>query len=60
MSQSDSDKEQVDVTNITDKLYKLKANSDNFIFMWRFVWKVSETYKFYSKELTVQLELHIN
>jgi len=45
MSQFDSDKKQVDVANIIDKLYKLEANSDNFILKCRFVWKVSESYR---------------
>jgi len=37
VSQFDSDKKQVVVTKVTDKLCKLKANSDNFILKCRFV-----------------------
>jgi len=44
-SQLDSDKEQVDIAMVTDKLCKVKANSDNFILKCRFMWKISETYK---------------
>ena len=38
----DSDKKQVNVTKVTDKLCKLKPNSDNFILKWRFAWTFSE------------------
>jgi hypothetical protein len=37
VSQFDSDKEKVDVTKVTDKLCKLKSNSDNFILKCRYV-----------------------
>ena len=45
VTQFDSDKKQMDVTMTTDKLCKLKANSDNFILKCRFVWKFAESYR---------------
>jgi hypothetical protein len=44
VTQFDSDKKQVDVTKVMDKLCKLKAKSDNFILKCRYVKKFSESY----------------
>jgi hypothetical protein len=45
VTQFDSDKEQVDIIMVTDKLCKLKGNSNNFILKCQFVWKFSKSYK---------------
>jgi len=56
VSQFDSDKKQVDVTKVTDKLYKLKANSISFSGADLCENFLNHT-EFHSKELTVQLAL---
>jgi len=56
VSQFDSDKKQVDVANVTDKLCKLKANSISFSGADLCENFLNHT-DFYSNELTVQLAL---
>jgi len=57
--QFDSDKEQVDITMVTDKLCKMSPNSDNFILKRKFLENFLNHTEFYINELTVQLELCI-
>ena len=57
MSKFDSDKEQVDVTKVTDTLCKLKGK---IIFFYDTkVWKFSETFPLYCSLLSEQLALHL-
>ena len=57
MSQFGSDKEQVDVTKVTDKL---KANWSTVCVECQFVWTSVSFIYFYSNFLTVHVALHVN
>jgi len=54
-----SDKEQVDVTQITNTMCKLKVNRCTVSVKCWFVWIFSEHTEFYSNVLTLQLALHV-
>jgi len=60
VSQFDIDKEQVDVTKITDTMCKLKKKGNIFYKVRKYVWKFSETYPPYCSLLRVQLGLHFS
>jgi hypothetical protein len=55
----ESDKEQVDITTITDTLYKLKANRSTVTVKCQFVLKFVNLIEFYRNILTVQLALRV-
>ena len=59
VSQFDSDNEQVHVTKVTDRLCKLKANSDNFFSSADLCENFLNHTEFNSNELTVQLAIPI-
>jgi len=54
MSQFECDKDQVDVTKITDTLCKLKKKLNIFYKVRKYVWKFSETYPPHCSVLRVQ------
>jgi len=60
VSQFDIDKEQEDITKITDAFRKLKKKIENFYIMQKCVWKFSETFPLHRSLLRVQLVFKLN